>query len=121
MIRPVHRRYNLYPQAQLHSQAHPHQCPQQPAPTSVSVPPPQPQASALAVFTNARLASFSVDDTIRVRHSPSSSILFSPVLSLPAHSNSRTPTQTHSETKMDPETKEARSPVNDLFAFPTSL
>ncbi|KAJ6535815.1 hypothetical protein DFH09DRAFT_100033 [Mycena vulgaris] len=133
-MRSVRRRYNspprlqLHPHAQLHHPQTQHQ--QQPAPT-VSVPPPQPQAPAFAVLTNARLASFSADDTICLRRSASSSTLCptlpsstasSPALSpLPTpvpHAPAKTSPKTHTHTK--PKAKKARSPVKGLFAFPPS-
>ncbi|KAJ6501285.1 hypothetical protein DFH09DRAFT_1102641 [Mycena vulgaris] len=132
-MRSVRRRYNspprlqLHPHAQLHHPQTQHQQP--PAPTSVSVPPPQPQAPAFAVLTNARLASFSADDTICLRRSASSSTLCPTLPSSPALSPLPTPTPTpqsqpHSPTAAKkhtkPKAKKARSPVKGLFAFPPS-
>ncbi|KAJ6501287.1 hypothetical protein DFH09DRAFT_1444728 [Mycena vulgaris] len=64
-------------------QSHPHPHDQQTAPTSVSMLRPQPQAPGFAVLTNARLASFSADDTISMWYSASSSALSSSPMPMP--------------------------------------
>ncbi|KAJ6501300.1 hypothetical protein DFH09DRAFT_1444736 [Mycena vulgaris] len=114
-MRPVRLRYNspprlqLYLQAQFHTQAQLH--PRRTPINALSSPRPR---RCRFRRSNRKLPPSQSSPTRASRPSVSGTLLPPPC------SSPQTPTQTHSETKMDPETKKARSPVTDLFAFPAN-
>ncbi|KAJ7656202.1 hypothetical protein B0H17DRAFT_1338000 [Mycena rosella] len=122
-MRSVRRRYNSPPRLQIvHPPApQPHSAP---IPPSAPVHPEQAQTHAFAVLTNARLATFSADDTICVRGAGPGTPYHPPTLTPYSSPHAATPAQFSAAPQTaatnPPKARKARSPVKGLFAFPSA-